>query len=135
MRAAEHIQQPWPSTESEVIFLWQQAMDSMINGDKDLARKVFASDALWYDMFVGTVTGVDRIAELLGGMKGSTFEATVVEPLRVFADESEGMVEWVQTLYTGERRTNVEGVTVLGIRDGQIVRLCDYIHPLKNRKP
>lgn len=110
-------------------------MDSMLSGDRTLARDCFTEDALWYDTFVGTLRGADMIAEHLAGMLGRDFDWSSIEVVRALADADTGAVEWIQKIYTGERSATVEGTTWVTLTGGRLSRLFDYIQPLKNRKP
>ncbi|QLQ09159.1 MAG: nuclear transport factor 2 family protein [Nocardioidaceae bacterium] len=125
----------WFSTSSPVLQAWKQAMDGMLEGDITAVRQAFADDAIWYDMFVGTVRGNGAIADIMGGLKGRSFTTSTVEVRNALTGNESGAIEWVQTLHTGERSLTIEGTSWVTVIDGRISRLWDYVQPIKDRKP
>lgn len=118
-----------------VLQAWHQATAGLAQGDESLLRNVYADDVEWYDCFFGTLRGGRTVAETLSGLAGRDFDSIDVDVRRSAVEGSTGAVEWVQVMHTGNRQLRIEGVTVLTVEGGRITRWCDYIQPLKNRKP
>jgi ketosteroid isomerase-like protein len=125
----------WFESESAVLRVWRQAIDSILSGDVELARSTYAPDATFYDPYVGTVRGRDEIALQLGGMKGTAFDEATVEVSHAYADEHGAAIEWVQHMKAQGHDIRVEVASFVTVEGGQITRHCDYLQPLKNRKP
>jgi hypothetical protein len=128
-------QSTWFDPPDPVLQAWKRAMDSMLNGDRAAARASFAEDAVWYDIFTGTLRGADAIADHLSTLRGSAFDTSSIDVVNAVADDRIGALEWTQTLITGDRRATLEGTTWITVENGVLSRLCDYFQPLKNRKP
>jgi ketosteroid isomerase-like protein len=125
----------WFTTSSPVLQAWKRAMDGMLHGDVLLACQAFSDDAVWYDMFVGTVRGNEAIADVLGSMKGQSFDTSTIEVRNALAAGESGAIEWVQTLHTSGRSLTIEGTSWVTVIDGRVSRIWDYVQPLKDRKP
>lgn len=123
------------SADSPVLQAWHRAMDGLARGDEAALRSVYADDLQFYDMFLGTLHGGAHVAETLGALAGRDFDSVEVELQRSAVEGGIGAVEWKQVMRTGERELRMDGVTVLTVEEGRIIRWCDYIQPLKNRKP
>jgi len=115
---------------------WHRAMAGLAEGDETALLEVYAADLEWYDMFYGTLRGGATVAGTLSKLAGRDFTSIDVDVRAAIADAGGvGAVEWVQVLHTPNGELRLEGVTMLTVVDGEITRWCDYIQPLKNRKP
>ena len=124
----------WYTTSSPVLRAWKRAMDGMLHGDVLLTSQAFSDDAVWYDMFVGTVRGNEAIGAVLGALKGQSFDTSTIEVRNALAARESGAIEWVQTLVTGGRSLTIEGTSWVTVVDGRVSRLWDYVQPHKDRK-
>lgn len=122
-------------TTSPVVRLWGEVVSGILHGEQTRIERALADDAVFYDAFLGTVTGAAEIARKLGGMKGRAFSTATAEVRIALADETTCAIEWIQRLSTTAGPIKVEVASFCSVRDGRITRLCDYVQPLENRRP